>query len=175
MLNSDIMQDIRPPATMRPRLSSNRMSFCNAFFGADGRRLPGAVSSPRTALSCRMAGLRRGTFLCVKRTHRLVRADSATASAEWSSPRPGRNASARRKTDAGGFGSGQGFSYALEGLTGFQPINQSSSKSSAIKLWLSQASFGIALPRRNLNAATLSRSSPTVHSKLISNHLLSAR
>lgn len=175
MLNSDTMQDIRPPATMGPRLSSNRMSFCNVIFGADGRRLPGAVSSPRSALSCRMAGLRRGTFLCVKRTHRLVRADGATASAEWSSPHPGRNAGARRTTYAGGFGSSQGFRFALERLTGLQTIDQSSSKSSAIKLWLSQASFGIGLPRRNLNAATLSRSSPTVHSKLISNHLLSAR
>ena len=107
-------------AGMSPKLSSNRMSLCNVFFGTEGRRLSGVVSSPRSALSRRMVMLRRETFLCVKHTHRQNRADGATASAEWSSPRPCGDASARPKTDAGGFGSAHGFSFALEGLTGFQ-------------------------------------------------------
>lgn len=69
-------------------------------FLAMGHRLPGAVSSSRSTLSRRMVGLRGRTFLCVKRTHRPSRADGATASAEWFSPRPGRDVSARRKADA---------------------------------------------------------------------------
>ena len=92
----------RPKASIDAKSRGCHLIACRSArsFLAMGHRLPGAVSSSRSTLSRRMVGLRGRTFLCVKRTHRPSRADGATASAEWFSPRPGRDVSARRKADA---------------------------------------------------------------------------
>lgn len=110
----------KPKGRFPPRLSSNRMIDCNRFLHASGHRLPGAVSSSRSAWSRRMVGLRRGTFQCVERTHGP---DGAGVQ------QPRRNGS--RHVPAGTsrhverltwvcFGSGHGFGFPLECLTRLQ-------------------------------------------------------
>jgi hypothetical protein len=81
--------------SFRPRVSSNRMSLCKAFLRAEEHRLPGAVSSSRSAWSRRMVGLRGGTFECVERTHQSVGVMVQQPRRNGSRHVPGRDASGR--------------------------------------------------------------------------------